>query len=90
MPGRAMWFCDLLSRQLDNVIVTRPDTDISKEQSSIIPALRNVKPGAVLTNDELLKVFQTKVGPELFDVSTSDYEYIQKIDFNLYVNPNQF
>ena len=90
MPGRAMWYCDLLSRQLDNIIVDRPDTDISKEQSSIIPALRNVKPGAVLTNDELLKVFQTKVGPELFDVSTSDYEYIQKIDFNLYVNPNQF
>ena len=44
----------------------------------------------MLTNDELLKVFQTKLGPELFDVSTSDYEYIQRIDFNLYVNPHQF
>ena len=90
MPGRALWYCDLFSRQLDNVTVSRPDTDISKEQSAIIPALRNVKPGAVLTNAELLTLFRTKLGPELFDVSTSDYEYIQRVDFSLYTNPYQF
>ncbi len=30
------------------------------------------------------------MGPELFDVSTSDYEYIQRVDFSLYTNPYQF
>merc|ERR1712236_130531 len=26
LPGRALWFCDILSRQYDNVIVERTDT----------------------------------------------------------------
>ena len=31
LPGRALWFYDILSRQLDNVTVERSDTALSKE-----------------------------------------------------------
>ena len=54
LPGRALWFCDILSRQHDNVIVPRSDTNLSKEQSTLIPSLQAIKPGAVLRNLNLL------------------------------------
>jgi hypothetical protein len=44
----------------------------------------------VLKNDELLNLFATKFGPEIMDVSNSDFRYIQKIDWALYVNPHQY
>ena len=74
MPGRALWFCDILSRQYDSVAVERTDTSISKEQATIVPGLRDIKPGAVLTNQELLNLFATKFGPEITDVSDSDFK----------------
>ena len=72
MPGRCLWFCDILTRQLDNVSVERTDTNVSKDQAQLVPALRNVKPGAILTNDELLDLFATSFGPEITDVIDSD------------------
>ena len=90
LPGRALWFCDILSRQYDNVIVERTDTEISKDQATIVPSLKAIKPGAVLKNDELLNLFATKFGPEIMDVSNSDFKYIQKIDWSLYTNPHQY
>ena len=90
LPGRALWFCDILSRHHDNVIVPRSDTKLSKEQSTLIPSLQAIKPGAVLRNQDLLDLFAQNFGPELFDVSNSDYHYIQKVDWNLYTNPAQF
>ena len=90
LPGRALWFCDILSRQYDNVTVERSDTAISKEHATMIPTLKAIKPGAVLKNKELLDLFATKFGPELMDTSNSDYKYIQKIDWSLYTNPTQF
>ena len=90
LPGRALWFCDILSRQHDNVVVPRSDTNLSKEQSALIPSLQAIKPGAVLRNQDLLDLFAQNFGPELFDVSNSDYRYIQKVDWNLYTNPAQF
>ena len=47
LPGRALWFCDILSKQLDNLTVERSDTAISKEQATMIPTLRAIKPGAI-------------------------------------------
>ena len=49
-----------------------------------------IKPGAVLKNNELLDLFSTNFGPEIMDVSNSDFKYIQKIDWSLYTNPHQF
>ena len=37
-----------------------------------------------------MDLFAQKYGPELFDVSNSDYKYIQKIDWTLYTNPAQY
>ena len=54
MPGRCLWYADILSRQHDHVAVQRTDTNISKEQALLVPALRDIKPGAILTNTELL------------------------------------
>ena len=90
LPGRALWFCDLLSRQHDNVTVQRTDTNISKDQANLIPSLKEIKPGTVLSNKDLLDLFAVKYGPELQDSSNSDYRYIQKIDWSLYPNPEQF
>ena len=50
LPGRALWFCDILSRQYDNVIVERTDNELSKDQATIVPSLKAIKPGAVLKN----------------------------------------
>ena len=85
LPGHALWFCDILSRQYDNVTVERSDTAISKEHATMIPTLKAIKPGAVLKNEELVDLFATKFGPELMDTSNSDYKYIQKIDFCIYL-----
>jgi hypothetical protein len=43
-----------------------------------------------LKNNELLDLFATKFGPEILDVSDSDFKYVQKIDWTLYVNPLQY
>ena len=76
LPGRALWFCDILSRQHDIVIVPRSDTNISKEQSTIVPSLHSIKQGAVLRNQDLIELFAENFGPEFFDLSNSDYRYI--------------
>jgi hypothetical protein len=68
----------------------RTDTNISKEQASLVPKLAHIKPGAVLTNKELLDLFATTYGPEVLDVSDTDYRYIQKIDWTQYTNPAQY
>jgi hypothetical protein len=90
MPGRCLWYADILSRQHDHVAVQRTDTNISKEQALLVPALRDIKPGAVLSNTELLDLFSVTFGLEVTDVSDSDYVYIQKIIWDLYTNPHQF
>ena len=52
--------------------------------------MNDVKPGAILSNAELLKLFSTPSGPELLDISDSDYKYIQRVDWSMYVNPHQY
>ena len=70
---------DILSWLHDNVVVPRSDTNLSKEQSALIPSLQAIKPGAVLRNQDLVDLFAQNFGPELFDVSNSDYRYIQNL-----------
>ena len=78
LPGRTLWYADILSRQHDNVSVERSDTNISKEQALLVPALQNIKAGAILSNQELLQLFSVTYGPELTDTSDADFKYIQK------------
>ena len=89
-PGRILWYSDILSRQLDNVYLEEPDTKITKHQAQIVPSLKRIQPGAILTNAELLQLFQTSFGPEIFDASETDTKRIQKIDWSLYTNTGQF
>ena len=72
LSGRVLWFCDLLSRQYDNVTVERTDTNISKDQANLIPSLKEIKPGSVLSSRDLLDLFAAMYGPELQDSSNSD------------------
>jgi hypothetical protein len=51
----------------------RTDTNISKDQAALVPNMAQIKPGAVLTNKELLDLFATTYGPEVLDVSDPDY-----------------
>ena len=69
LPGRALWFCDILFRQYDNVSMERTDTNISKEQATLVPNMAQIKPGAVLTNKELLELFATKPASVSIDSS---------------------
>ena len=52
--------------------------------------LNQIKTGAILTNTELLKLFSTPTGPEILDVSDSDFKYVQRIDWGMYQNPHQY
>jgi hypothetical protein len=90
LPGRALWYADILSRQFDHVAMTRTDTMISEDQAKLIPSLQHIKSGAILSNTELLKLFSTPIGPEITDVSDSDFKYIQRVDWSMYVNPHQY
>ena len=90
LPGRALWYADILSRQYDHVAMSRTDTNISEDQAKLTPSLHHIKPGAILTNSELLKLFSTPTGPEVLDISNSDFKYVQRVDWSMYVNPHQY
>ena len=84
--------------QFDSNLLTRQSIvvchvwhrNIKKEKATIIPSLKANKPGVVLRNNELLDLFATKFGPEVLDVSNSDFRYIQKVDWSLYTNPHHY
>ena len=52
-PGRTLFYCDILSRQLDHIKLERENIKIFKKQSAIVPSLINIPFGSVLTNEEL-------------------------------------
>ena len=89
LPGRALWFADVLSREYDHVLVPRGNS-LSKDQALLVPALREISPGAILTNEQLKVMFARDYDQEILDVSDSDCRYVQRIDWSLYNNPNQF
>ena len=90
LPGRALWYADILSRQYDNVLVQRQETNLSKDQALLVPALRNIAPGAILTNEQLRIMFAKQYDREILDTSDSDFKYVQRINWSLYNNPRQF
>ena len=88
-PGRCLTLSDLLSRTNDNVIVSNPDTSLSKEHAELAPALKDLQPGAILTYKELLKLLSHQHAGELFDVSDSDSRYVMRVPWDLYTNDSQ-
>ena len=89
-PRRVLFYLDLISRQLDHVQLPREGTAICKEQALIIPSLKHLTPGSVLTNQELMDLFSTSLQPELFDINESNFQYVQRIDWAKYNNPTQY
>ena len=78
----------LFSRTLDNhTFMDNPP--ISKNQALLIPSFKDLKPGAMLTNDELRKLIQHEHKDELFDIIGKENKYIQCIDWSLYNNDDQ-
>ena len=53
-PGRVLSAPDLLTQQLNDVILHRDDTNLSKDQANILPSLLDkLKPGTLISNQDL-------------------------------------
>jgi hypothetical protein len=85
-PGRVLSTPDLLTRQLNDVVFDREDTNISKHQAHILPILEEkIKPGEIISNQAL---YATPAS-EFFDVSEKNYIYTQKVNWSDYAKPDQ-
>ena len=84
ISGRANSYCDILSRALDNAILERSDTNLSKEAAMITPTIFQLEPGTVINSETLVQLLNSKPEQEFIDVHESSYKYVQKIDFSLY------
>jgi hypothetical protein len=56
-PGRVLSGPDLLTRQLNDVVFNRDDTNISEHQAHILPILEDkIKPGEIISNQALYEI----------------------------------
>jgi hypothetical protein len=67
-PGRVLFLPDIYSRQLDNAILPRSDTNLSKNQADILPNLSSIPPGQLIDNDLLRSALHATPPQEFFDV----------------------
>ena len=81
---------DLLTRQLNDIILERNDTNLSKEQAYILPNLNaSIKPGKLIPNNTLYQALNTTPEAEYFDVHEKHYRYTQRINWSDYAKPDQ-
>ena len=89
-PGRVLSAPDLLTRQLNDVIFEREDTNISKHQAHILPILEEkIKPGEIISNQALYEILNATPASEFFDVSEKNYTYTQRVNWSDYAKPDQ-
>ena len=89
-PGRVLSAPDLLTRQLNNVIFDREDTNLSKTQAHILPPLQDViPPGTTIPNDILYRALNATPRAEYFDVSEKGQEYTQRVNWADYATEDQ-
>jgi hypothetical protein len=88
-PGRVLYLPDKYSQQLDNVILPRADTNLSKNQADILPSLAKIPPGQLIDNDLLRSALHATPESEFFDVEETGYLNSQRIDWSQYNNPCQ-
>ena len=74
--GRSLSYVDIFSRSLDYVKLERSDTNLSEEQAQILPSLKSLKPGTIISNDTLLELLNATPPKEFFDVSEITYNYL--------------
>ena len=87
--GRSLSYVDIFSRSLDYVKLERSDTNLSQEQAEIPPSLKHLQTGTIIGNDTLLELLNTTPPAELFDVSESSYNCVQRIPFEKYNSDTQ-
>ena len=79
-PGRVLSASDLLTRQLNYVILERNDTNLSKEQAYILPNLNeSIKPGELIPNNTLYQALNATPESEFYDVHEKHSRYTQQI-----------
>ena len=79
-----------MTRQLNDVVFDREDTNISKQQAHILPILaEKFKPGEVISNQALYKILNATPASEFFDVSEKTYTYTQRVNWADYAKPDQ-
>ena len=89
-PGRVLSAPDLLTRQLNDVILHRDDTNLSKDQANILPSLLDkLKPGTLISNQDLYEALNATPAAEYFDISEKNYLYSQRINWADYAKPDQ-
>ena len=89
-PGRVLSAPDLLTRQLNDVIFEREDTNLSKHQAHILPILEEkIKPGEIISNQALYEILNATPASEFFDVSEKNYTYTQRVNWSDYAKPDQ-
>ena len=69
VPGRVLYLADLFSRQCDYVQFERKSTNLSKEQSSVLPAISCIKPGSIIDSDTLKKLLHAIPQEEFLDIN---------------------
>ena len=87
-PGRVLTFSDLMSRTINRVRVSN-DSEISKEQALITPALHHVAPGTIIKNSEVMKLINQRFAEELLDCSDMEKRYQMRINWRDFINPSQ-
>ena len=88
--GRVFSAPDLLTRQLNDVVLHRDDTNLSKYQAHILPPLlEKLKPGELISNQALYEVLNATPSSEYFDISEKNYLYSQRINWADYGQPDQ-
>ena len=69
--GRSLSYVDIFSRSLDYVKLEWSDTNLSQEQAEILPSLKSLKPGTIISYDTLLELLNANPPKEYFDVGES-------------------
>ena len=79
-----------MARQLNDVILERNDTNLSKEQGNILPNLNeSIKPGKLIPNNALYQALNATPESEFWDVHEKHYKYTQRINWADYAKPDQ-
>ena len=67
----------------------RNSTNLSPEQSSVLPSLHFLKPGTIIDSDTLKEMLHAVPTAEFMDIKEQSYSYIQKLDWSNYQNEVQ-
>ena len=67
----------------------RESTNLSPQQASVLPPLNFLKPGSVIGSETLKIILHAIPHSEFCDVNEFAYNYIQRVDWELYANKKQ-